>query len=162
MDVKSRNRLIFVLVFGVSLYFAVPWIWRSWSGRALPPPNAAQLRDLEKLMELKLPPGARPIAWTYFSALDYYILLKIEIDPSALPALIENSPFSNVPLSSTEHRFYDGVGGAWWDRGSEAQRYIYGQAGLPQGQQYQDRHLDIFVDLDNPDKYIVYLALFTN
>lgn len=147
------------LLLGV-LRFGCPMAHRMWAGRALAPPNASQLRDLEKLMELKLPPSARPVAWNRDSWLDYYIFLKVEIGPSDLQALIQNSPFANMVLSSKEHNFYDGVGGGWWDDGGQAQRFLFGDTLLPQGQQYQDRQLQILVDMDREDVYVVYLALF--
>ena len=113
-------------------------------------------------MELKLPASARPVAWTYGSAVgDYGIHLKIEIDPSDLQPLIENSPFASIRLNSKEHRFYQGVGGGWWDDGGEAQRFLFGETELRRGLQYPpDRELQILVDMDREDVYVVYLALF--
>ena len=145
----------------VVLRFGFPVAHRMWTGRALAPPNAAQLQDTEKLMELKLPPSARPVAWNHSSWLDYRIFLKVEIDPSDLQALIQNSPFAAMPLNSKEHNFYDGVGGGWWDDGGQAQRFLFGETLLPQGQQYQDRRLQILVDMDRKDVYLLYLALFS-
>ena len=111
-------------------------------------------------MELELPPSARPVAWTHDSWLDYGIYLKVEIASSDLQALIQNSPFAAITLNSKEHNFYDAVGGSWWDDGGRAQRFLFGETGLPQGQQYQDRQLQILVDMDREDVYVVYLALF--
>ena len=148
------------LLLGV-LRFGCPMAHRMWASQVVPPPpNSAQLKDAEKLMELKLPPSARAVAWNYISALDYYMFLKVEIGPSELQALIQNSPFATMTLNSKEHDFYDGVGGSWWDDGGQAQRFLFGDTPLPQGQQYQDRQLQILVDMDRKDVYVVYLALF--
>lgn len=152
--------LVVIICFAV-LRFGVPRALRMWGGRALPPPNAAQLKDAEKLMQLKLPPSARAVAWTHGSAVgDYGIHLKVEIAPTDLQALVQDSPFANMVLSSKEHNFYDGVGGSWWDDGATAQQFLFSETDLPKGRQYPDRHLQIMVDMDREDIYVVYLALF--
>ena len=160
---KMKVLIRIVIAVGVLLAvlrFGCPMAHRMWAGRALAPPNAAQLRDTEKLMELKLPPSARAVAWNHNSALDYYIFLKVEIDPSDLQALIQNSPFATMTLDSKEHNFDDTLGRSWWDDGGQAQQFLFGETLLPQGQQYQDRDLQILVDMDRKDIYVVYLALF--
>ena len=165
MDEGKVMKVLVWVVIAVGLLLAVlrfgcPMAHRMWTGRALPPPNAAQLQGMEKLMELTLPPSTRPVAWNHNSALDYYIFLKVEIAPSDLQTLIQNSPFATMTLNSKAHNFYDGVGGDWWDDGGKAKQFLFGETLLPQGQQYQDRDLQILVDMDRKDVYVVYLALF--
>ena len=161
MGETGKVKVLISLLVGVSvllalLRFGCPVAHRMWAGRALPPPNAAQLRDLEKLMQLKLPPSARTIAWSHGSAVgDWGILLKVEILASDMPALIAGSPIAQGSLTSKDALFYISGSSPWWDEGAEAQQYLFGRASLP-----EDRELQVMVDMDRKDVYVVYLALF--
>ena len=162
---KSKVKVLAFVVIVVGLLYALrhfgcPMTQRMGAGRAAPPPpNPAELKDTEERMELTLPPSARPLSWTCDSALDYTILLKVEIHPSDMQTLIQNSPFSTEPLRQNNDLFYHDIGG-WWNEGARAQNFLFGETLLPQGQQYQDKQLQILVDMDRKDVYVVYLALF--
>lgn len=123
------------------------------------PPDAVQLRGLERLLEMKLPPSARAVAWRHDSWLDHQVFLKVEIDSAHLQALVQNSPFATMTLSSSEHNLFGELGENWWDGGAKVQRYLFGETLLPLGQQYQDRFIQMLVDISNAHVYVVYLAL---
>ena len=127
-----------------------------WKEAAPTTPNAAQLKDIEELMRVKLPPSARTIAWSHGSAVgDWGILLKLEILPSDMSTLVADSPFTQGSLTSTDALFYISGRYRWWDEGKEAQKYVFGEVALPEG-----RELEMLVDMDRQDVYVVYLALF--
>jgi hypothetical protein len=72
-----------------------------------------------------------------------------------MSALIADSPFTQISLTSNDALFYISGRYRWWDEGAEAQQYIFGKARLP-----EDRELEMLVDMDRQDVYVVYLALF--
>lgn len=159
MGSGSRPLVRLLIVGAVTVSLLLLFARFACSDGAPSPPNAAQLRDVERLMEVKLSPSARPVAWTYDSWLDYGIFLKVEIDAADLQSLVQQSPFASMTLGSNEHNFYDGLGESWWDIGAKAQRFLFGEILLPVGQQYPDRRLQMLVDMDNEQVYVVYLAL---
>jgi hypothetical protein len=152
---KIVKRVPFVIVCFAVLCFGIVLAARMSARKAPPTPNAAQLKDIEELMQVKLPPSARTVAWTHGSAVgDWGILLKVEILPSDMSALITDSPFTQGSLTRKDALFYIS-GDPWWDEGGEAQQYMFGKASLP-----EDRELEMLVDMDRKDVYVVYFALF--
>jgi len=145
-----------ILVCVVIGCLVIAFVVRALGGRNQPVPNAAQLKALEDLMLLRLPSGARTVAWSHESAVgDCGILLKLEILPSDLGTLIADSPFAQSSLSSRNALFYITGCYAWWDEGGKAERFLFGEETLP-----DDRVLQLMVDMDRQELYVVYLALF--
>lgn len=122
-------------------------------------PNLAKqkLDELSKIMHLSFPLSTRLLGYKHRRGMDDVIYLKIEIATGDVKTLINNSPFCNKILRSSENNpipIVGSTGPSWWNVKS-VRKWKTGGARLPGA-----KALQILIDLDHSDKVIVYLKWF--
>jgi len=90
--------------------------------------------------------------------MDPVIYLKAEIPRDDVEFFLNNSPFAGKTLKTKQQNPIPAVGGfartRWWKVNS-VENWESGRADLPQGEV-----LSVLLDLDKPDKVVIYLEWF--
>jgi hypothetical protein len=117
--------------------------------------TVSQLRECSEKMHILFPPSTKPLNIRKMAFQDELIDLKIEIDKKDLGVLISNSPYKNIELSKEALILGNSPELDWW-RPGDAQDFLTEKVRLSNRES-----LVILIDLDKPNKAIVYLSYYT-
>ena len=116
-----------------------------------------KLDELSKIMLFSFPASTRLLGYERRRGMNDVIYLKIEIATEDLRALINNSPFCNTILRSSENNPISDIsstGPTWW-KVKSVRTWKSGQVRLDNA-----NYLNMLIDLDQKNKCVIYLEWF--
>ncbi|MHC4659221.1 MAG: hypothetical protein ACYS83_08605 [Planctomycetota bacterium] len=117
-----------------------------------------KLAQLGTIMHVSFPPSTRLLNYDHTQGwLDDSIILKVEIARDDLEFFLNNSPFAGKTLKTKQQNPIPAIGttGPRWWKVKSVENWQSGSVALPQAE-----WLKILLDLDKPDKVVIYLDWF--